>query len=194
MTTSQPVDINPETWVDEHGDYLYNFALFRVQHSNIAEDLVQETFLSAIQSLKNFKGESTARTWLVGILKHKIIDHFRKNFRETPSSDIELQANLHKEFDAKGAWKVKPDAWNFNPHQLYENKEFWAVLKACMTQLSAKMAQAFILREIDGMESTEICKLLSISPTNSWVIFYRARMSLKGCLTKNWFTGRRQQP
>ena len=100
---------DPETWVDEHGDSLFRYALFRIQNGQVAEDLVQKTFLAALRGKDSFAGRSSVRTWLFGILKHKIIDHIRKISRERPKEDIETVANLaDKTFDEQGVWKSQP--------------------------------------------------------------------------------------
>ena len=99
---------NPEKWVDLYGDYLYRYALYRVYEATVAEDLVQETFLAALRSLKNFQYRSSIKTWLTGILKHKIIDHFRKKAKEQPMDDIESNINnLDNLFTKNGQWKIK---------------------------------------------------------------------------------------
>src|SRR5688500_10622854 len=75
---------DPERWLDDHGDYLFKYAVFRLRDDIVAEDAVQETFLAALKAYENFEGRGSERTWLVGILKHKIIDHFRRVGREAP--------------------------------------------------------------------------------------------------------------
>ncbi len=192
MNEKRPVtDIqipDPETWVDQYGDYLYRYAISRVQDSSIAEDLVQETFVSAIQARMNFKGRSSERTWITSILKHKVIDHFRKTSREQSTDDIESSAEaLDDFFDENGRWKEGPAKWNITPTSLLERKEFWKVLYKCLSELSNSLARVFMLREMDGLSTEEICKVLNISATNCWVMLSRARMYLRRCLEINWF-------
>ena len=180
--------LNPESWVDQHGDYLYSFARFRVRDQASAEDLVQETFIAALQNHKNYKGQASERTWLTAILKNKIIDYLRKQSREQPTDDIERFLNMSDDlFNAAGKWVNGPGKWSFAPSILYDKKEFWQALRRCLELLPKRMAQAFIFREIDGMSHQEICKVLEISPSNSWVVLYRARMGLKKCLGTSWF-------
>jgi len=175
--------------VDQFGDYLYRYAISRVRDSTIAEDLVQEVFLAAFQSRKNFQHRSSEKTWLTGILKHKIADSFRKKAKEQWVDNIESNINkLEKFFDQKGQWKIKPVNWNADPYKLYEQNEFMKVLFDCLAGLSERQAKAFILREVVGESTKEICKILDISATNSWVILYRARMHLRSCIEVNWFT------
>ena len=179
---------DPETWVDQYGDYLYRFALSRLQESAAAEDLVQETFLAALHARKNFKGRSSVTTWLTGILKHKIIDYFRKENRNQPVEDVEpFITSLDDLFDEKGKWKIGPSKWTANPTELYERKEFWRILTQCLSELSGRLAQIFRLRELEELSTEEICKVFDISATNYWVILYRARMLLRRCLEINWF-------
>ena len=179
----------PEKWVDRYGNYLYRYALYRVYEATVAEDLVQETFLAALQSINNFQHRSTIKTWLTGILKHKIIDHFRKKAKEQPADNIKNNINkLDHLFDQNGQWKIKPAQWNADPQNLYDQKEFIDILHKCLSELPGRQASAFVLREIVGESTKELCKILDISATNSWVLLYRARMYLRRCLEINWFT------
>ena len=184
---NNPIE-NPEKWVDLYGDYLYRFARYRVYETTVAEDLVQETFLAALGSFKNFQYRSSIKTWLTGILKNKIIDHFRKQAKEQQMNDIESNINkLEDLFDQNGHWKIKPANWNADPQKLYDQKEFIKVIHKCLTGLPGRQASAFILREIVGENTKEICKILDVSTTNCWVLLHRARMYLRRCLEINWF-------
>jgi len=179
--------IDPEVWVDRHGDYLYRFALARIKDSSVAEDLVQETFLAALGARKNFESRSVVRTWLTAILKHKIVDHFRKYSREQVAENIEtIGDSIDSLFDNNGQWRIKPAKWTINPMKIYEQREFLSVLYKCLAKLPERLAKAFMLREMEGLSTEEICKALEISATNSWVMLYRARMQLRGCLEINW--------
>ena len=183
---------DPESWVDQYGDFLYRFSLSRTKDPSIAEDLVQETFLAALKARKNFQGRSSARTWLIAILKHKIVDHIRKQIREQTSDKVEsifsAAANdpADTSFNDEGDWRIRPSKWATDPMKLYEQKEFMDVLYHCLGGLPKRQAEAFMMREIDGFSTEEICKVLNISATNSWVILYRARMWLRQCLENNW--------
>ena len=185
---------NPENWVDEYGDILYRFALSRVKDPYMAEDLVQETFLAALKARQNFKGRSTAKTWLIAILKHKIVDQIRKKVREQISDKVESLSDAAAKdsaaggFDRDGEWKDRPAEWAVNPTKLYEQKEFFDILYRCLGELPVRQAEAFMMREIDGLSTDEICKALGISATNSWVILYRARMLLRQCLEIKWLS------
>ena len=174
--------------MDEHGDALYSYALSRLKNTASAEDVVQETLLAALKSGKTFSGRSSARTWLIGILKHKIVDLIRKENREQPIDEIEIMEEPEELFfDKKGHWRVKPVEWQVNPGKILEQKEFMAVLFQCMEHLPDRLHRLFTLRELEDQDSDFICKELGITPTNLWVMLHRARMRLRGCLTENWF-------
>jgi RNA polymerase sigma-70 factor (ECF subfamily) len=179
---------DPSTWVAQHGDALFRYALMKMRDESQAEDMVQETFLAALKARENFSGNSSEKTWLIGILKHKIIDHFRKHKREQSSDDIEsLSQQLDQQFDHTGHWSIPMRSWQ-EPEQAHEDKEFWKVFSACISHLPDHLADLFILREVKGLSSEEICKLLDISTTNNmWVMLSRARMRLRGCLDARWF-------
>ena len=177
---------NMHNWLNEHGDFLYRFALARLRDPHLAEDVVQETFLAAIKS-PSFAEQSAPRTWLTGILKHKIIDVMRKNVREVAASSLmpDEDANMDEFFDEKGHWVDKPQQWDM-PEDALEQKQFLGVLQTCMERLPPKLAQLFMLRDVQETDNDEICKELNITTTNAWVMLYRARMGLRKCLEINW--------
>ena len=179
---------NPETWVDRYGDYLYRFALSRIKDPVVAEDLVQETFLAALRGRNNFQSRSALQTWLTAILKHKIIDYFRKKNREQVVEDIEtVTETVEGFFKNTGSWKIKPGKWDVNPMKIYEQREFIDVLYRCLAKLPDRLARAFVLREMEGLSTEELCKTMEISASNSWVMLYRARTYLRRCLEIKWF-------
>ena len=178
---------DPETWVDRYGDYLYTYANRRTQDETVAEDLVQETFLAALGARAKFQGRSSEKTWLTSILKHKIMDHYRKQYREVPHDDIEMKADeLDDLFDEKGHWKVGPAKWVANPQIHYEQKKFMEALGHCLKTPPKRLSEAFTLRELDGMSTKEICKVLNVSETNLWVMLHRARLYIRKCLEQSW--------
>ena len=183
------VSADPAKWVDLIGDSLYRMALSVVRDPAIAEELVQETFLGALRSLKSFQKRSSERTWLIAILKYKIVDHFRAKYK-IQHMEFKDEISLEKpdsQFDSRGEWAAKPRKWHADPTKLYEQKEFLEILSRCLSKLSPRMAKAFMMREIDGLDTEELFKELEISVTNSWVILHRARIALRGCLERNWF-------
>lgn len=184
---------DPERWVDEHGDYLFKYALMRLRDSAKAEDAVQETFLAALKGGRSFAGRSAEKSWLVGILKNKIFDHFRKAGRETPFTDLEFYRDEESDrFVAEGLGKDGwihdrgPQEWP-DPGASLDRELFWKTYRDCADKLPKNVATVFHLREVDGIESAEICALLNISENNLWVMLHRARMALRRCLETNWF-------
>ena len=178
-----------EKLVQSYSTDMFRYALWLSGSKEIAEDLVQETFLAALRARENFKGQSAGRTWLTAILKHKIVDHIRKKIREPSSAKIEnLSDASDPDFDERGHWQVLPGKWAVNPSKLYEQKEFVDVLYRCLAELPERLAKAFIKCEMDGLSTEEICKELGITATNSWVMLYRARMSLRSCLENKWLS------
>jgi len=180
--------LNPGQWVDQHGNYLYNFAIGRLRSHEDAENVVQETFLAALKAAPNFAGQSSERTWLTGILKHKIIDHMRKNYREKPVSALQGEdADTDQFFDQAGHLKAMPSGWLPEPDELLEKKEFWETFRHCKEKLPKTTHEAFTLREIEKLDSKNICSILNISTSNYWVLMHRARLQLRQCLEENWF-------
>ena len=181
--------VDPERWVDEYGDYLFRYALTRLRNPKTAEDIVQETFLAALKSRSTFSGKSSEKTWFVGILKHKIIDYFRKSSHEQPMSDFTANKDDITEelFDRNGRWKKPPEKWDTDPIKVIEQDEFWVIFQNCLNKLHTKIADAFSLRELEGLDTEEICDVLHLSKTNLWVMLHRARIQLRQCLEINWF-------
>jgi RNA polymerase sigma-70 factor (ECF subfamily) len=175
---------NIDRLVKQHARTLYLYALTRIGKENLAEDIVQETLLAALQSWQSFDGNSSERTWLIGILRHKILDFFRRQHKHQSIDEHSWQKQY---FDKAGHWKDKLVNWKANPQTLLESAEFRKVLLDCIRELSKIMARAFVMREIEGMKSEEICKHLDISQTNLWVRLHRARLQLRRCLEVNWF-------
>ena len=180
--------------LQEYRPYLLRYALLQLRDNTLAEDAVQETLLAALESRSSFSGRSSTKTWLTGILKHKIIDLFRKQAKET-STQVSLEAELQGEndfealFNQEGAWNTPPQEWA-DPFKSLENKKFWEIFEVCAKLMPVNTAKAFMMREFLGLSTEEICKDMQISATNCWVMLYRARMSLRICLDHNWFGGR----
>lgn len=178
----------PEAWVDEYGDILFRYALSRLRDQSSAEDVVQETFLAALRAGKSFSGKSSQRTWLIGILKHKIIDRIRKDSRMRTGEEILPEDVLDAElFDSSGHWRAGLKNWESRPDEVLEQKEFQDVLTGCIEKLPKKSGAVFCLREMEDQSTDEICKVLAVSPTNLWVLLHRARLRLQECLDRNWF-------
>jgi len=180
---------DPVRWLHEHGDYLYRFAMKQLHDSGLAEDAVQETLLAALQSYHTYQGESAERTWLTGILKHKIIDMIRKQSRETTPLIDALNAaddwDNTARFDQHGEWHVAQSHWG-NPEVVLEQDRFWQAFDDCLQGMPPRLASVFSLRELSGLTTDELCDALNITNSNCWVLLYRARMTLKECLEANW--------
>ncbi len=189
---------DPATWVTEHGDYLYRYALKRLRNQATAEDMVQETLMAALNAREQFAGQSNERTWLVAILKHKIIDYFRKHAREVETdSEIIAQTVAEDDFHAsgpsEGLWKKerRPLDWIIDPSDAAEQREFWKYLTLCLDGVEPRLSTAFVLREIEQLDSKEVCNTLDISATNLRVMLHRVRKHLRHCLEKKWMGGSR---
>jgi RNA polymerase sigma-70 factor (ECF subfamily) len=184
-----PPDI--ESLVRAHGDSLYRFALSRVRDTPSAEDLVQDTFLAALSGLDRFRGEAHVRTFLIGILKNKIYDHFRRRSRE---ESFELPGDLPHEdeyFTSGGRWKpaFRPGAWSAaedDPAALYERTEFLEVLRMCLEGLGTRAARIFVLREVESLPGKAVCELMDLSESNVGVILHRTRLQLQQCIGNHW--------
>jgi len=174
---------DPSAWVDRYGDYLFRYAMLRLRDRPAAEDMVQETFLAALKDRETFSGNSSEATWLVGVLKHKIADHYRRQAREAPLEGGDLGEHPDVgHFDGVGHWTTGPAEWGGNPADLYRQGEFLVQFRHCLSRLSPNHANAFTLSEIEGADTGEICKVLNVSETNLWVILHRARALLRRCL------------
>jgi RNA polymerase sigma-70 factor (ECF subfamily) len=182
---------DPAIWVDEYGDYLLRYALSVVRDKQIAEDLVQETFLAALQCRASFVGHSSEKTWLVGILKHKAIDHYRKSRRHSQleeNEDADLQDGFVHAGKWAGFWKtgLEPRDWKFDPGKSAEQSAFRLTLEGCLSRLPPRLATVFELRELEQRDTKEICAELNISENNLWVMLHRARLCLRRCIELNW--------
>jgi len=172
--------------IEAQRPYLLRYASMELRNRDAAEDAVQETLLAALAAEVSFAGRSNLRTWLTGILKHKIIDSIRRSSRERPldGSDAESTVeDIDALFDQTGHWREPPQAW---PEQALAEKQFMQALEKCLAALPVRTSQAFLMREHLGFDTADICKELAITPTHCWVLLYRARMALRECLEKGW--------
>ncbi|GAB4515678.1 MAG: sigma-70 family RNA polymerase sigma factor [Allomuricauda sp.] len=179
--------LQPDNWVDQYADYLFNYAVSRVSDAEIAKDLVQETFFAGLNSAKNFKGDAAERTWLVSILKRKVIDHYRKI--NSKKGKAEVRINYSSDSDAEGDWLEQQvaDPFSKDGDNILENEELGLAIQDCITKLPQKQALVFKLKTIQGMSTEDVCNELDINPSNLWVMIHRARTALMGCLNENWF-------
>jgi RNA polymerase sigma-70 factor, ECF subfamily len=189
MDSKGPQSFDPDTWVDEYGDYLFRCAVGYIRDRSLAEDMVQETFLAALKSSASFTGQSSQKTWLVGILKHKIIDHFRKANRFYQSFNIEQNDfdSVNGTFDGSEQSSSARMSRQADPGTMVERAAFWDILTKGLAGLSPHVASAFALREIDQLNSRDVCHRLGISKANLWVMLHRARKYLRQYLESNGF-------
>ncbi len=187
MSDSTKHTLNPNKWIDLYADYLFNYAVTRVDGHDLAKDLVQETFFSGIKGKDNFRGQAAERTWLVSILKRKIIDHYRKI--NSAKGKKEVRMNFYEEGDQKGNWIEErvPQSWGNDAEKDIENAELKLALEACVQNLPEKHRMVFMLKTVQNYDTEEICNELDITSSNLWVIIHRARLQLRNCMEKKWF-------
>src|SRR5262245_31342833 len=178
--------------VDAHADYLFNFAIGQVRDANVAEDIVQETFLAAVKARETFSGQSSERTWLVGILRHKIYDHLRKSCRERAVRQDQTAPNDAESWDEASLWLHEVAAESQSPSRRIELEEFRENLELALGKLPPRIAQVFQLYEIEERPNREVCARMNISESNLWVMLHRARKQLREQLA-GWWSGEPKQ-
>ncbi len=190
MISRHPIPTMPiEDQLAEHRAYLMRFARLQLRNEAWAEDAVSETLLAALSKPQSFGNRSQLKTWLVGILKHKLIDILRQRRREVSLAQDDGDGSEELEalvFKADGHFADKPADWG-NPEQELNSRQFFAVLEACADKLPAAMGRVFLMREWLELPSDEICKELGLTPTHLYVQLHRARLRLRECLEINWF-------
>lgn len=179
--------LDPNQWINKYSDYLFNYAIVRVNNHDLAKDLVQETFFAGLKSAKNFEGKSTERTWLISILKRKIIDYYRKI--NSKKGQAEVRMNFYDDGDNEGNWIEErvPQTWENEAEKRIESRELHNQIDDCIDFLPEKYAMVFRMKTIQEFDTEDICKELDITPSNLWVIIHRARTQLRKCLEENWF-------
>ncbi len=178
--------INPNKWIDLYSDYLFNYTISRVSDREIAQDLVQDTFLAGLKSMKNFKGEASERTWLISILKRKIIDHYRKINSKKGKAEVRINYN---DSESEGDWLEErvADPFDKTAEDTLQNSELGDAIHNCLEKLPQKQADVFKMKTVLGYETEVICNELNITASNLWVIIHRARTAMADCLKQNWF-------
>jgi RNA polymerase sigma-70 factor (ECF subfamily) len=178
--------IDPNKWVDFYSDYLFNFTISRVNDREIAKDLVQDTFFAGLKSMKNFKGEASERTWLISILKRKIIDHYRKINSKKGKAEVRMTYNSEEN---EGDWLEEriADPFDKTAEDKIENTELGLAIHNCISKLPEKQATVFKMKTLLNYDTEAICNELNITASNLWVIIHRARTSVAACMEKNWF-------
>lgn len=179
--------LDPDKWIDSYADYLFNYTIARVNDVEVAKDLVQDTFLAGLKSAKNYKGDAAERTWLIAILKRKVIDHYRKTNSKKGRAEVRMDYSTHT--DAQGDWLEEQvsDPFSSFENDAIENEELGQAIHSCIAKLPKKQALVFTMKTIQDMDTETICNELGINPSNLWVMIHRARTTLMGCLNQNWF-------
>jgi RNA polymerase sigma-70 factor (ECF subfamily) len=174
---------------NSHRGYLLRVAMLQLRDNDLAEDVVQDTLLAALRGATGFSGRSSLKTWLTGILKHKIVDAIRRKTREPAFASLEEECQF-EDFDAlfddSGHWEPPPADWG-DPESELSRQQFFDIMQFCLDKLPPNTGRVFMMREVMELTSDEICKELTITSTNLWVILYRARVALRQCLEQNWF-------
>jgi len=178
--------LEPEHWADRHGDLLFSYAMVRVSDAEKSADLVQETFLAGLKARDSYRGQAAEATWLISILKRKIIDYYRS--RAVKQEKITDGDIFRQEEPFKGHWLEGkgPHSRSLLPEGKLEEKELMEIIRLCLEYLPPSMASVFILRLIDEEETTDICKELDISSSNFWVLLHRAKLKMRSCVEKRW--------
>lgn len=180
-------EVNPEVWVDKYGEQLYRYAYSRLRDGNAAEEVMQETFLAGVRNSHQFAGSGSEIGWLIGILKRKIIDHVRLRIKHNKATAYEDEQDPSAQmFDAQGNWKAGALNWSPAPGQQIELAELRRVVQDCLKTLPQGQADVFVLSVMEELDSDEICRELSISPSNMWVRMHRARLGLARCVGAKW--------
>ncbi|MGY3053286.1 RNA polymerase sigma-70 factor (TIGR02943 family) [Pedobacter sp. UYEF25] len=182
--------IDPNHWVSDHADYLYSYAIRRLNDKDLAHDLIQDTFLGALEKVGSFQGLSTERTWLISILKFKIIDVYRKRSSKTVANKSSHNVNfVDNFFDIdNGHWneKHRPGEFGMEDHDPLAKKEFNRIFNECLKKLPSQWLSVFSMKHIDDMDTNFICTELKITKSNYWVLIHRTKVNLRSCLQKNW--------
>ncbi|MCB0445668.1 MAG: sigma-70 family RNA polymerase sigma factor [Gelidibacter sp.] len=178
--------MNPNQWIDLYSDYLFNYTITRVNNRDIAKDLVQDTFFAGLKSMKNFKGEASERTWLISILKRKIIDYYRKINSNKGKAEVRMS---YSSDENEGDWLEErvADPFDKTAEDTLINSELGDAIYDCLSKLPQKQASVFKMKTIEGLETETICNELNITASNLWVIVHRARQAMAECMEKNWF-------
>ncbi|MFC2111027.1 sigma-70 family RNA polymerase sigma factor [Bacteroidota bacterium] len=175
-----------EKLVAKYTEELYNWAFYKTSSSEVAEDLVQETFLAAVEKIDSFKGDSSHKTWLFSILNYKIIDHYRKKVKQPVQMESDTLSSF---FDEDGSWikEKRPREWHDEDSQLLDKEDFRLILQKCLEALPEKWNTCVNLKYLSNKNGDEICQEIGITTTNFWQIIHRAKLNLRNCIDDNWF-------
>lgn len=188
--------LDPQNWVKNYGDYLFSIAMLKTNNEVVSQDLVQDTFLAALKAKETFKNESSEKTWLISILKNKVIDYYRKSdvLKDTSEYLVATEESfIHSFFEertlSKAHWQnsKSPVEWNIMESEKVFSNEFQKIIEYCINKMPPKFVPLFVMKYIDEIKSSEICKELEISSSNYWIMIHRAKLLMRACIEKNWF-------
>lgn len=184
LNPNNSLHFNPDKWVRAYADALYSYVCSKISDTNTAQDIVQDTFLSAWKARDGYNGQASEKNWLFAICKNKITDYYRSSAKNIVSYITELNNN-NDYFNADNEWqpKARPQEWTTG----VETKEFYKILQQCKEKLQELQNAVFCLKYIDDLESDEICKELAISPSYYWTLIHRARLQMRACIERNWY-------
>ncbi|MEQ8317097.1 MAG: sigma-70 family RNA polymerase sigma factor [Phycisphaerales bacterium] len=180
--------VDPSRWVEAHGDALYAYALRRLGDAGEAEDAVQDCLLAALGAARSFRGDSAERTWLTGILKHKVLDALRARYRRKEhAADLAEMASAPLEDFSDGFWRVHQQGWAMlvdqgmgaTPLGSMERAEFARRVARAVERLPEPMRSVLVLREVDGLSSAELGEALGVSASQVWTLVHRAKARLR---------------
>lgn len=179
--------LNPDKWIAKHSDYLYNYTIVKVNDRERARDIIQDTFVAALKSAKNYKGQASERTWLISILKRKIIDYYRRS--NSKKGKAEVRMSYVNTEDSQGDWLEEriDDTNAMNIEAEIVNEELGLAIHDCLSRLPERQADIFRKRTIENQDTEAVCKEHDITPSNLWVILHRARVQLMNCLDQKWY-------
>ena len=184
--------LSPDLWVERYADSLYRYAFRRTGRADVAQDLVQDALLAAWRSRDGYRGQASERNWLMGILKNKVVDHFRAAMRRMEDAATDLGADNDIEsllFDERGRWREPPAEWGNQPLAAMESGVFWGVLGQCLERVPTPQREAFLLRDVDGADAAESGRTLGVSANHLYVLLHRARLRIRQCLEHQWLSG-----
>ena len=175
-----------KSWVNLYSDFLYSLAYYKTSNKEVAEDLVQETFLAAFKAFEKFENRSAPKTWLTSILSNKIAEHFRKAYKTNSKNTV----SIDHFFDNTDSWIAdqRPSEWQLNEEgNLLDNLSFKKILSDCLDKLPEKWKSSIIMKFVDEKSGEKVCQELELSPTNYWQILHRSKLHLRKCIELNWF-------
>lgn len=179
---------DPTTWVEQHGDCLFAYAMSKIRNREVAEEVVQETFLAALRHQDQYRGAGEHGAWLMGILKRKVIDHFRSASKQ-PMALEEDDSVVSSFFDGTGHWTTEAAKTSALRLDSIEREEFREIFSKCIERLPSLQSMVFLMKEVEEKDGEEVCKLAGITSSNLWVLMHRARLRLAECIKTRWSLG-----